>query len=364
MSAVSVPPLSVDPAAATAVDTTIITEDIAINSNSNQTVAAEDIIEVNLKFRICKCATTKDITNECRRPSSGTTETPLNAADLNAICVLVHKNENNKIEIITKQSKASTDDDDVLVLRLSDVEHVSRKNGRKQRSQSFHSCGNKSKQIQRSATEPPPTPPPPPPPINNEIEIISNDCRNKSMPNKDRQQKWLQSKMAIDAHRSMDADDDDQPPQQSNKKVDTADLSKSIDNVSLTELADVGSVELIFISSEDIAAAVENSRNVIVLNELNQQRHRTNRKGSRKKQLVFVTDDFRRNSLKQNKAVVVDPSRRRRPLKQLKESAQQTSIDDVGNKITSHAFHSYDEEQEDLERKELHVVEHVREEIT
>lgn len=79
-----------------------------------------------------------------------------------------------------------------------------------------------------------------------------------------------------------------------------------------------------------------------------------------RKQLVIVSDAFRRDACRQTDGVVVvvdDATvsrRRQRQLQQMrKDGSQETSVDDVGNKLTSHAFHSYDEEDEALERKQL-----------
>lgn len=79
-----------------------------------------------------------------------------------------------------------------------------------------------------------------------------------------------------------------------------------------------------------------------------------------RKQLVIVSDEFRRDACRQTDGVVVVADdaamsrRRQRQLQQMrKDGSQETSVDNVGNKITSHAFHSYDEEDEPLERKQL-----------
>lgn len=145
--------------------------------------------------------------------------------------------------------------------------------------------------------------------------------------------------------------------------------AKSVDNISDEQnyvLDNVGSVELIFISNERLSSNTEN--NVIILNEYNRKnggeasekcikKIMTCSSEQRNKQLVFISDDYRRNSLLQDDAVVVVEPNKKRRLKHLKDTTRQssheTSIDDVGNKHTSHAFHSYDEEQEDLESKDL-----------
>lgn len=76
-----------------------------------------------------------------------------------------------------------------------------------------------------------------------------------------------------------------------------------------------------------------------------------------RKQLVIVSDAFRRDACRQTDGgvVIVDDSTvsRRRQRQMRKDATQETSIDDVGNKLKSHAFHSYDEDDETLERKQL-----------
>lgn len=77
-----------------------------------------------------------------------------------------------------------------------------------------------------------------------------------------------------------------------------------------------------------------------------------------KKQVIVVSDNFRKKSLKDKKIVIVDEPKRRpgklsSNAKLNRQSSGESSIDDVNNKITSHAFQSYDEESEDLESKEI-----------
>lgn len=172
-------------------------------------------------------------------------------------------------------------------------------------------------------------------------------------------------------------------------------ISKSVDNVSITSDGGVfdnfGSVELVFISDEFLNKA--NNHNIIIVEE-NQSANKSMTKtasqtgpssaavkmaskpkkaitvsasidssstgaatlassGSQKKKIISISDDFRRNSVKNKVVVLSEPRKRLKDMKLKRNSSQESSVDDVGNKITSHAFHSYDEEQEDLESKEL-----------
>lgn len=181
-------------------------------------------------------------------------------------------------------------------------------------------------------------------------------------------------------------------------------ISKSVDNISVKSgelddvLDNVGSVELIFISDEFLNK-VSKDQDVIILknypnkaNTLNTRKtgqsntaniHKikinANRNGhtNTNKQIVVVSDDFRRKSLKDQSIVIVDEPKRtngndndtdsdetgtvnghsnkckNQHAKLNRQSSAETSIDDVNNKITSRAFQSYDEEPEHLESKEI-----------
>lgn len=367
-------------------------------------------------------------------------ETPGPDLTTSNICVLVHKKDNNKIEVSHNKhpSRSSEnvspringrandeDDDDILVLRLCEMERVTRhhRNGKtlirrhshaastRSADMSFHTCKSASTRKIRSAdssqhhyhhhhhhratkkklnqqniasTDKQPSAPK----QASEIIIVSDEFRRNALKQDvviARQKNWLKSRInpPKDLHRSMDdvrtAVDNNSEliiSSPTNGHSPKKALSKSVDNISFEQneddalLENVGSVELVFISTEDLKRSDSrrnHNHNVIVLNELNRSAGqidpmRRTTADRRKKQLVFVSDDFRRNSLRQNKAVVVmESTKKRRHLKHIKEAAQQngtasqqTSVDDMGNKITSHAFHSYDEDQEDLERKELH----------
>lgn len=147
-------------------------------------------------------------------------------------------------------------------------------------------------------------------------------------------------------------------------------ISKSVDNISVlsTEmdaLDNVGSVELIFISDEFLNKVSD--QDVIVLK--NNSKIPAGRKsvpgsfdgGSisknvSRKQIVVITDEYCRKSIKDNKIVVSNKNEvvNKKTTKHLnRQSSAESSIDDVNNKITSRAFQSYDEEAEHLESKEI-----------
>lgn len=359
---------------------------------------------------MCKCDQATDV-----NPTPTTiTETLVPVLNTSNICVLVHKKDNNKIEVSHHPSRSSekvsprNNDDDILVLRLCEMERVTRnhRNGKtlirrhshassRSADLSFHTCKSASSRTIRSAyssqhhhhhhhraTKKKPskqniasTDKPITPKQASEIIIVSDEFRRNALKQDvviARQKNWQKSRMnpPKDLHRSMNdvrisVDNTSQlvSPIQTNGHSPKA-FSKSVDNISFEQNEDdahmenVDSVELVFISTEDLQrtdSRRNHNRNVIALNELNKSGNQIDRikkltADGRKKQLVLATDDFRRNSLRQ-----------RRHLKHIKEIAQQngtasqeTSVDDVSNKITSHAFHSYDEDQEELERKELH----------
>lgn len=133
-------------------------------------------------------------------------------------------------------------------------------------------------------------------------------------------------------------------------------ISKSVDNISLlsNELDNVGSVELIFISDEFLNKA-NNKQDVIVLKYSDAVKSSA-LKGANGN-IVVVSDDFRRRSLQDQKIVIVDKPKKsgngKAHPKLSRQSSGESSVDDVNNKITSHAFQSYDEETENLESKEI-----------
>lgn len=184
---------------------------------------------------------------------------------------------------------------------------------------------------------------------------------------------------------SVDKSETNQTPVVDKKKT----ISKSVDNISvlsadLDALDNVGSVELIFISDEFLNKVSD--QNVIVLKNNEKMRNtKTQTNGSKMvngtkeadhsdanggnvtrggKEIVVVSEDFRRKSIQDQQIVIVDEPKRngttngvaggkqRNPKLQRKGSGE-SSVDDVNNKIKSRAFQSYDEEQEHLESKEI-----------
>lgn len=160
-------------------------------------------------------------------------------------------------------------------------------------------------------------------------------------------------------------------------------ISKSVDNISvlsteLDALDNVGSVELIFISDEFLnkvtdqdVIVLKNSPKIpsaLVARKLASGKTvngnidaDSTRKIAVRKQIVVITDEFRRKSIKNKKIVIVDEPKRNegasikstKHQKLHRQSSAESSIDDVNNKITSRAFQSYDEETEHLESKEI-----------
>lgn len=100
-------------------------------------------------------------------------------------------------------------------------------------------------------------------------------------------------------------------------------------------------------------------RATTISSQQQQQQHR--QQLVHRKQLVIVSDDFRRDACRQTDGVVVivdDAAmsrRRQRQLQQMRrdDGSRESSVDDVGHKIAGTAFRSYDEDEEDLERKQL-----------
>lgn len=172
-------------------------------------------------------------------------------------------------------------------------------------------------------------------------------------------------------------------------------ISKSVDNISLLsnemDLDNFGSVELIFISDEFLKKL--SKPDVIVLKNNSKYSNRINRKPKQLKhencsnpsdpndisinspqklttsiqkqnKNIELSDDFQHNmSAEINDATVIVESTQsnssgdgisanRKPKLNCCSSAG-SSIDDVNNKLTSHAFRSYDEDQENLENKEI-----------
>lgn len=181
------------------------------------------------------------------------------------------------------------------------------------------------------------------------------------------------------------ADNIDTDPITPHDKTITKAISKSFDNISLlsTEidvLDNVGSVELIFISDEFLNKV--NQQDVIVLKNNGVARSSALKCANggttiNDKQIVVVSDHFRRKSIQDQKIVIVDKPRKssssgggggnsdhassgnttstsgKAHPKLNRQSSGESSVDDVNNKITSRAFQSYDEETENLESKDI-----------
>lgn len=482
--------------------------------------SSDDIIEVNLKFKACRCSTnstnksdtnhsnnydgiSKQLINiqphpEMTRPASGSdivreinnicelnNSSNNNNQKKNNLCVLVNKKNNqidilsdenidmNKLKLVKQNQSISIinnnnsdelnngkddknvdlnaidelddiDNDDVLVLRLCDLERVTRRSQRGKRNNarktkttssnvSFHKCNGTSPYIIKEDTSfnrpaivtnrkttksigtqyncslgtgkqqnsfkkgkhplTPQTNAAGPSSANSEIIFVSDEFRRNAINQHkidviNSKRKILKMMKLQKNHSSRSMDDvrmDDlnviepvatgatnQTIFKSNKAI-----SKSVNNVSNDNctaaavvafdidenedgvLADVGSVELIFISNEGIHDASKS--NVIILNTQTgpNKKKKKSIDISNGKEVIYISDDFRQNSIKDNNVVVVmNDTKGREKLKNLimnKNSSQETSIDDVTNKMTSHAFHSYDEEQEDLERKFIEI---------
>lgn len=160
-------------------------------------------------------------------------------------------------------------------------------------------------------------------------------------------------------------------------------ISKSVDNISVlsTEmdaLDNVGSVELIFISDEFLNKVSDQDVIVLKSNQKMPAALVARKLASGKavvdgkfevdctsqniecKQIVVISDEFSRKSMKDKKIVIVDESNKGEAVsnkskkQQLnRQSSAESSVDDVKNKITSRAFQSYDEEAEHLESKKI-----------
>lgn len=197
-----------------------------------------------------------------------------------------------------------------------------------------------------------------------DIVVISNEYRDNALnqqcliDSKRKILKLLKSRKNID-WRSLD---DMRPDPTMIFNNNQSSENGSLTNVSKTVLSKsdplVASVELVFIPDECLQETPKKvyilKDNAAGLNKTILSKIQSNGNDAECKEIFFISDDFRKNSLK-NKTVIVDdePKRRNKPLKYLKNSVQQSSVDDVNNKMVSHAFHSYDEEDESLEKKEL-----------
>lgn len=196
-----------------------------------------------------------------------------------------------------------------------------------------------------------------------DIVVISNEFRDNALnqqcliDSKRKILKLLKSRKNID-WRSLD---DMRPdPISTNNNQSPPPPNGSLTNGTKTVLSKsdslVASVELVFIPDECLQ---ETPKKVYILKDtapgLNSKiLSKMNGNDAERKEIFFISDGFRKNSLKNSTVIVEDePRRRHKPLKYLKHSVQQSSVDDVNNKMVSQAFHSYDEEDGNLEKKEL-----------
>lgn len=196
-----------------------------------------------------------------------------------------------------------------------------------------------------------------------DIVVISNEFRERALnqqcliDSKRKILKLLKSRKNID-WRSLDDMRPDSNAINNNQSSENGSLTNVTRNVISKSDSLVASVELVFIPDECLQETPKKvyilKDNVPGLNKTILSKIQCNGNDAEQKEIFFISDDYRRNSLK-NKIVIVDdePKRRNKPLKYLKNTVQQSSVDDVNNKMVSHAFHSYDEEDENLEKKEL-----------
>lgn len=197
-----------------------------------------------------------------------------------------------------------------------------------------------------------------------DIVVISNEFRDNALnqqcliDSKRKILKLLKSRKNIDWRSLDDMRPDPNNTINNNQSSANGPLTNVTKNVISKSDSLVASVELVFIPDECLQ---ETPKKVYILKDtvpgLNKtilSKIQSNGNDSEQKEIFFISDGYRKNSLK-NKIVIVDdePKRRNKPLKYLKNTVQQSSVDDVNNKMVSHAFHSYDEEDENLEKKEL-----------
>lgn len=197
-----------------------------------------------------------------------------------------------------------------------------------------------------------------------DIVVISNEFRENALnqqcliDSKRKILKLLKSRKNIDWRSLDDMRPDPNNTINNNQSSANGPLTNVTKNVISKSDSLVASVELVFIPDECLQ---ETPKKVYILKDtvpgLNKtilSKIQSNGNDSEQKEIFFISDGYRKNSLK-NKIVIVDdePKRRNKPLKYLKNTVQQSSVDDVNNKMVSHAFHSYDEEDENLEKKEL-----------
>ncbi|XP_055312744.1 suppressor of Mek1 isoform X1 [Sitodiplosis mosellana] len=246
---------------------------------------------------------------------------------------------------------------------------------------------------------------------NAKVIVITDDFKKKALTNQEvfvdtkrKMLRYMKANKLTNSSRSMDNDNE---PDDANKLDKQKAISKSVDNVSqlsteLDQLDNVGSVELIFISDEYLNK-VDKPDVIILKNNSKQMSEYTNRKSkqsslsgkangsnnrshvanntsengqSKKAVATAVADDVRRKSLPPPSKTIIGEKNRsteenqdsdngivtgncvngnsnKQHGKLNRQSSGETSIDDVNNKLTSHAFQSYDEQEQHLESKEI-----------
>lgn len=423
-----------------------------ISDHHHANCNANDMIEVHLKLKVCRChqkigrklancnmsvsGDEKNVPNEIIRKKSsnkdiGKSDTSKNTADNSHAKCPINKMFKVKNRNVNDNSKIMNGDNDVLILKIRDLENTVEKtstlnqwknsnetnaNGSGVNQTRSNQCSTKTKSIgtqhnsikrvgsKKSGG-------------GSELIVVSEDFKEQALKQNiviDKKRKILKL-MKSQKQNSKSLEDLPSSLTQeisvtSIKTVNSHDplassemlkaISKSLDNVSQSSngaLDDVGSVELIFISDEFLNKATNSHRDIIIVNQDSPHRRlyssmkdkstRTREHMRKKtyssdisnmigdkllssasiagsfssavhsngkpKKIIEITEDFRRNSMKNKVIVLSDARKRLRDIKMKRNSSQESSVDDVQNKMTSHAFHSYDEEQEDLESKEL-----------
>lgn len=195
-----------------------------------------------------------------------------------------------------------------------------------------------------------------------DIVVVSNEFRDNALnqqcliDSKRKILKLLKERKNID-WRSLDDMRPDPNIINNNRSSVNGSLTDVSKNV-LSKSDSLTSVELVFIPDECLQETPKKvyilKDNAAGLNKTILSKIQNNGTDTQQKEIFFISDGYRKNSVK-HKIVIVDeePKRRNKPLKYLKNTVQQSSVDDVNNKMVSHAFHSYDEEDENLEKKEL-----------
>lgn len=336
----------------------------------------DDFVEMQLKVNVCSCI---------RNSISST------SGESEDVCVLTSNKTDNTIELRSEQCnvaalasniKSTVDKEsrkEVLVLRICDLEKfVCDSSSKPTILENSEMCSNVLAPHETKNTE-----------INCKInDGKSEDNMQAVTVNKNKRKitKMINIKMTVSAegipvqeHLTQNDKTDYTAPLSVATKQKS--FSKSADDVSVlneNSLDDnIGSVELIIISDKFTANASRQTVHVLKNGEHPTQvalsrsfttaRHtKTNtlKKTSvqkkaaftrksiiNKKEIIYISDDFRRNSLRNNIVVVSEPT----ISALLLQNGRRESLanGDFVNGNTSHAFRSYDEDHQHLESKEL-----------